>query len=57
MYQMKMDDIKAFVAFMREEERSDATVQKYGRILKQLYAWLPAENCNTYTRSSKGIRR
>lgn len=43
MYQMKATDAEQFRMYLQEQERSRATVEKYTKILQQLYAWLPED--------------
>ena len=41
-HQLKKTDISEFQAELRLQERSPATVEKYGRDLLAFYRWLPA---------------
>lgn len=42
MKRMEWADIARYGEYLREQERSAATVEKYTRALERLYAWLPA---------------
>jgi len=41
MYQMHSHDIRNFETFLRQHERSEATVRKYTRDLERFFLWLP----------------
>lgn len=41
MKHMKLSDIARYAAYLQEQERSAATVQKYTRALERFYAWHP----------------
>lgn len=41
MPEIKKEDIIVYEAYLWEQERSRATIEKYTKILQQLYAWLP----------------
>ena len=43
MKHMELSDIAQYGAYLREQERSVATVEKYTRALERFYAWLPKE--------------
>lgn len=43
MYQLEPTAIRAFGSYLREQERSAATVQKYLRSLERFYFWLPPD--------------
>ena len=43
MKHMKLLDIAQYGIYLREQERSAATIEKYTRALERFYAWLPAE--------------
>lgn len=40
MNRMTMDSIQQFLAYLRQEERSPATLEKYGCALRRFYTWL-----------------
>lgn len=42
MKHMELSDIAGYAAYLREQERSAATVEKYTRALERFFAWLPA---------------
>lgn len=43
MKHMELSDIARYGAYLQEQERSAATVEKYTRALERFYAWLPKE--------------
>lgn len=43
MKHMKRSDIVQYGVYLREQERSVATIEKYTRALERFYAWLPEE--------------
>lgn len=43
MKHMELSDIARYAAYLQEQERSAATVEKYTRALERFYAWLPKE--------------
>lgn len=43
MKHMKLSDIAQYRVYLREQERSAATIEKYIRALERFYAWLPDE--------------
>lgn len=43
MKHMELSDIARYGAYLREQERSAATLEKYTRALERFYAWLPKE--------------
>lgn len=45
MHQIKNCDIQAFSQYLKELERSPATIEKYRSSLERLYAWLPVHKC------------
>ena len=43
MKHMKSSDISQYGVYLRQQERSAATIEKYTRALERFYAWLPEE--------------
>lgn len=43
MRQIQKTDIQAFLKYLEEQERSRATIEKYGCVLERFYLWLPEE--------------